>query len=120
MSEEKKPQKERISTAGIFLVFFGIIFLLQSLTILPWGLWGTLGRFWPVLLIIGGLNILLRRYSDWLVSLLIVAILLACLGIAILQQEKPLPSGQGTGSYPVPVLQGDALRSYFPVAHAQR
>ena len=110
MSEVKKKPEERISTAGILLVFLGFIFLLQSFSILPWGLWETLARFWPVLLIIGGLNVLLRRYSDWLVSLVIVVILLACLGIAIMQQEKPLPSGQGTGSYPVP-SQGVPLRS---------
>ena len=101
MSETKKHPEERISTAGIFLVFFGVIFLLQSFKILSWDLWVTLGRFWPVLLIIGGLNVLLKRYSDWLVSLLIIAILLACLGIAIWLQGNPLPSGLGTSSYPL-------------------
>ena len=102
MVEEKKPHEERISIPGIFLVFLGMIFLLQSFKILPWDLWVTLGRFWPVLLIIAGLNVLLKRFNDWLVSLLIVAILLACLGIAIWQQEKPLPSGPGARSYSVP------------------
>jgi hypothetical protein len=45
------------------LLFLGIVFLLQALDVLPWGVWGTLWRFWPVLIIIIGLNILLSRYS---------------------------------------------------------
>jgi hypothetical protein len=48
-------------------------------------LWGTLWRYWPVLVIIIGLNILLRRFNTWAVSALIFAILLGCLGGAIWQ-----------------------------------
>ncbi|MDD4875655.1 MAG: DUF5668 domain-containing protein [Dehalococcoidales bacterium] len=70
---------------GIFLVFLGIVFLLQTLNVLHWSIWGTLWRFWPVLFIITGLDILLRRYNVWLVSMLILAILGACLGIAVWQ-----------------------------------
>jgi hypothetical protein len=70
---------------GILLLFLGVIFLLQTLNVLPWGLWETLWRFWPALIIIIGLGILLRRYNVWLVSLLVLAILGACLGIAIWQ-----------------------------------
>ncbi|MBM2825462.1 MAG: hypothetical protein HW402_1126 [Dehalococcoidales bacterium] len=84
---DRKP--ERVGGApvwGIFLLFLGIVFLLQSLNVLSWGLWETLWRFWPVLLIITGLGIILHRYNVWLVSLLILAILGVCLVIAIWQQ----------------------------------
>ncbi len=102
MSEEKVPVSEErqareshlrentIPTGGIFLVFIGVVLLLQSLNVLPWSLWNTLWRFWPVLLITSGLGILLRRYNVWLVSALIMALLLACLGIAIGQYEPSL------------------------------
>ena len=83
---EKKPQ--RVVGApiwGIFILLLGVVLLLQTLDVLPWGLWGTLWRFWPVLIIIIGLSILLRRYNAWLLSLLILAILGGCLGIAIWQ-----------------------------------
>ncbi|MEE8419833.1 MAG: hypothetical protein V3R92_00065, partial [Dehalococcoidales bacterium] len=60
-------------------------FLLQTLNVLPWGLWSTLWRFWPVLLINAGLSILLRRYNTWLVSILILTLLFGSLGIAIWQ-----------------------------------
>jgi Na+-translocating ferredoxin:NAD+ oxidoreductase RnfD subunit len=100
VSEEKPPRENDIPTGGIFLLFAGIVLLLQSLDVLPWSLWDTLWRFWPVLLIISGLSLLLRRYNAWLVSLVLLALLFACLGLAIWQQEKPLPSGQGTASSP--------------------
>jgi len=105
---EQKPQLERyVPIWGIFLLFLGIVFLLQTFNVLPWGLWGTLWRFWPVLIIIAGLSILMRRYNLWLVSALILAILLSCLGIAICQYGPSLPAGV-TSSYSEPL--GD-LRS---------
>ncbi len=85
MSGEKPQRVVGVSIWGIFLLFLGIVFLLQTLDVLNWGLWRTLWRFWSVLIIIIGLVILLRRYNAWLVSLLVLAILGACLGIAIWQ-----------------------------------
>ena len=83
---EKKPQRVvGVSIWGIFLLFLGVVFLLQTLNVLRWGLWGTLWRFWPVLIIVIGLGILLRHYNTWLLSLLVLAILGACLGIAVWQ-----------------------------------
>lgn len=101
---EKEPQKAvGIPIWGIFLLFLGIVFLLQALDVLSWGLWGTLWRFWPVLIIIIGLGILLRRYNVWLMSLLILAILGACLGIAIWQYGVSSPGGTVSGSYSAPL-----------------
>jgi hypothetical protein len=103
MSGEKPQRVLGVSIWGIFLLFLGIVFLLQTLNVLPWGLWGTLWRFWPVLIIIIGLGILLRRYNVWLVSLLVLAIFGACLGIAIWQYSPSLSSGIGTKSYSEPL-----------------
>ena len=99
MSEKRSQRVTGVPIWGIFLLFLGIVFLLQTLNVLPWGLWGTLWRFWPALIIIIGVGILLRRYNVWLVSLLILAILGACLGIAIWQHGSSLPAGMVTGSY---------------------
>lgn len=90
MPENKRPREHAIPMGGIFLLFLGVVFLLQSLNILPWALWGILWRFWPVLIIITGLGILLARYNIWLVSVLVLALLFACLGIAIGQYEPSL------------------------------
>ena len=101
---EKEPQRVvGVPIWGILLLFLGVVFLLQTLDILPWGLWGTLWRFWPVLIIIIGLGILLRRYNVWLVSLLILALLCACLGIAVWQYGPSPPAGATTKSYSEPL-----------------
>ena len=101
MSEEKPRRDSEIPIAGIFLLFIGAVLLLQSFNVLPWALWNRLWRFWPVLLIIAGLNILLRRYNVWLVSLMFLVILLTCLGLAIWQHDNQWLSGQGAKDYPV-------------------
>jgi len=99
MSKMKPRGVVGVPIWGIFLLFLGIVFLLQTLNVLPWGLWGTLWRFWPVLIIVTGLGILLRRCNIWLVSLLILAILGACLGVAIWQHGASLPAGVTAKSY---------------------
>ncbi len=103
MSEEKRPREQYAPIWGIFLLFLGTVFLLQSLNILPWTLWQTLWRFWPVLIIVTGLGILLKGYNVWLVSVLILAVLFACLGIAIWQYEPFSPVEQNTESYSEPL-----------------
>ncbi len=103
MADKKLQRAVSTPVWGIFLLFLGIIFLLQTLDILPWGLWGTLWRFWPVLIIIVGLGILLRRYNVWLASLLILAILGTSVSIAIWQYGSSPPSGMFTESYSEPL-----------------
>ena len=108
---EKEPGKVAATPiGGIFLIFFGVVLLLQTLNVLPWGLWESLWRFWPVSIIILGLSVLLRRFNVWLVSLLILAILGVCLGIAIWQYVPSAPAGQTTNSYSEP-LDGWALHT---------
>ncbi len=48
-------------TWGIGLILLGIIMLLFTVGLLPWAAWWLLARYWPVLLIIGGVELLLRR-----------------------------------------------------------
>ena len=102
MSEQKPHVFGNVPVWGVFLLFLGIVFLLQTTGILPWGLWGTLWRFWPSLLIAIGLGILLQRYNRWLVSLLILILFFACLGIAILRYG-PIPPEQSTWSHSEPL-----------------
>ena len=55
----------RRMTAGllipIVLIGAGIVLLLNTLGILPWESWSKIGRFWPVLLVLFGLSILVRN-----------------------------------------------------------
>jgi len=89
---------------GIVLLFIGIVFLLQTLNVLPWNLWETLWRFWPAIIIIIGICILMRRTNIWLISLLTVIILGGCLGIAIYQHGTgETTSGKTTATYTQPL-----------------
>ena len=103
MSERKPETVHNIPVWGVFLLFLGTVFLLQTLDILPWGLWATLCRFWPVLIIAVGIGILLRRYNTWLISALIMVLFLACLGIAVWQYGPSTPPGQTTKNFSEPM-----------------
>ena len=103
MSGQKPETVHNIPVWGVFLLFLGTVFLLQTLNILPWGLWATLWRFWPVMIIAIGVGILLRRYNTWLISALIMLLFLACLGIAIWQYGPSTPQGQTTSNLSEPL-----------------
>ncbi|MDO8491252.1 MAG: LiaF-related protein, partial [Dehalococcoidia bacterium] len=49
----------------------------------PWGVWGTLWRFWPVLIILIGVNIIWGRSHPWLVTGLTLLSIVVVLGIGI-------------------------------------
>lgn len=57
----------------IILIAVGVLLLLNTLNLLPWSIWETLWRFWPVLLILLGLEILIGRRS-WVGSLIVLAV----------------------------------------------
>jgi len=92
MAEKQRNNPISAAIWGTVLLFLGTIFILQTTDVLPWTLWGTLWRFWPAILILLGIGILLRGYSTWLVSLVSVVILGGCLGIAI-GQHGPIHAG---------------------------
>jgi hypothetical protein len=45
----------------LILITMGGVFLANNLGILPWSVWGNLWRFWPVILVVVGLEILFGR-----------------------------------------------------------
>ena len=90
MVSEPKPRREHHPPLfGIFLLFLGIVFLLQNLGVLSWGLWRELWRFWPILVIGVGLRLLLKNYNPWLISVIFLVLLCAGLGVAIWQYGLP-------------------------------
>ena len=89
MSETKSPRKHRISIWGIILVFVGVVLLLQNFNLLPWGLWVMLWEFWPVILIIIGINIIIGHSKPWLSTFLVLAVLGTFLGVAAWQYQMP-------------------------------
>ncbi len=63
----------------LLLVLAGVILLLNNLGHLPWTVWATIGRLWPILLIALGLDILFGRSLRWALGVALVVLV----GIAV-------------------------------------
>jgi hypothetical protein len=113
VSERRPRQAHGALIWGIILLFLGIVFLLQVLDVLPWALWVTLWRFWPVLIIIIGLNILLSRKNPWLVGALVLVLLGATLGVAIWQYDQASETGIKSYSEPLGGLDRASIEIDF-------
>lgn len=57
----RQSKKSFDISGGLFLVFLGIIFLLNNFNLLPWNVWSQLWKFWPVFIITAGINHLLGK-----------------------------------------------------------
>jgi len=75
---------------GALILFIGVVILLQVTGVLEWQLWGTLWKFWPVLIVLVGLSILLTRLSAWIMAVSTLVILGICLWISALQYGPSL------------------------------
>lgn len=64
---------------GIFLVFIGGIFLLENFNIIDFS-WSYIWRFWPVILILIGVNLLFKNSNSKLAILLTAVITIITLG----------------------------------------
>ncbi len=65
----------------IMLIGAGTLFLLNNLGIVDWSIWSTLVRFWPLILVAAGLDIMLgRRGGIWPALLVLVFVALIVSG----------------------------------------
>jgi len=60
---DNKSSRNRtnFSLSAVLAIFLGIIFLLNNFNFLPWEIWQNLWKFWPVLLILFGSEIMLGK-----------------------------------------------------------
>lgn len=56
---EHKNEKDIVF--AVFLVFVGTVFLLNTTGVISWGIWMYLFKFWPVFLILGGIQIIFGK-----------------------------------------------------------
>ena len=71
MAERRRP---RPPLFALLLVAAGVVLLLQNLDLIGWGFWLEIWRFWPVLLVAVGVNIMLGRRLPWLATAIVVAL----------------------------------------------
>ena len=66
----------RPSIAGpVILISLGVIFLLNNMGVIELNAWDVIMRFWPILLIAIGLDILIGRRSAWGAAIAVVVVL---------------------------------------------
>jgi hypothetical protein len=76
---------------AILLVILGIVLLLNTTGVVGWGIWLSLFRFWPLILIAVGLNIILGRRFPVVSALLVTLILCAGVTAAYLFERTTEP-----------------------------
>lgn len=57
---------------ALILIFFGTVFLLENFNLLPMWAWENIWKFWPVILIAWGLQVLLGK--SFIANLLIMVV----------------------------------------------
>lgn len=67
---------------GIFFVFLGLIFLLNNFNILSWEVWSEIIRFWPLVFIFWGLDIIFGRTIPGKAVVIVVGLLMAAFALA--------------------------------------
>ncbi|MGY3054754.1 hypothetical protein ACVWYG_002963 [Pedobacter sp. UYEF25] len=77
---------------GILLLFIGAILLLQNFNVIHF-YWGNIWRFWPMLLIIFGVNILFNKSNSNTGQIISIVLLLGTLSFLFFRGQQPKNSG---------------------------
>ncbi len=80
-SSRHDGQGRRSIVFPVLLIGIGSLFLLQNLGIISWNVWSQLWRFWPVLLVLIGLDMLVGRRSGIGAAVVGLITILALVGI---------------------------------------
>ena len=77
---------------GVIVLFAGIILLLNVFNIIPWGFWDSVKKFWPFLLIVWGIGIILGRniFSRIITLFVTFAVCLLILIYGLVQVASPV------------------------------
>jgi hypothetical protein len=94
-------RRHRSLFGPLLLIFIGVIFLLNNLGLIQWSIWDVILRFWPVLLIAAGLDLILGQRSAW-GSALAMILILAIIGGGIVLIGDPNPSNAAAEEVSIP------------------
>lgn len=76
---------------GLWLIGLGVLFLLNTTGVVPWSVWGQIFRFWPVFIIMAGLNIIVGKsvLGNVVVGLISLTLMVLIVGFAANQAVSP-------------------------------
>lgn len=113
MSGDSKAKRIGFPLGATIMIVLGVILLLNNLGYLPWGIWGTIWRFWPVLLILAGVNFFLAGSRPWLMLVVTIIVLAGVFFGAWAMAGSNSPVTQATVSFSQPL--GSAARAEVQV-----
>lgn len=73
---------------GIILLFVGSVLLLENFNVIEF-YWSSVWRFWPIFLIIAGINILFNRSKSQIGGIISIAVLIITLGFLFYRGQVP-------------------------------
>ena len=82
IGKNSQGTSRRISVGPMSLITIGVLLLLQTTGVIPWGLWHELWRFWPAIIIVFGVNLLLGHRAPRTAVLIIMFILIGSVASA--------------------------------------
>ena len=91
----KRRNRPGFSLFGLLLVGIGLVLLLNTTGVLPFGIWFELARYWPVLLILIGVKLILARRAP-LIGLgvasiaLVATVVAASVSLNVGQSDEPI------------------------------
>lgn len=87
-----------LAILAVIIMLVGLTFLFRNFNLLPWGLWGTLWRLWPVLLVVLGIYLVLGRSRPGLAVVLTIIAVVAAFVISAAWGQRSL-----SGSFSQPL-----------------
>jgi len=105
---EKKHIAGRL-TFGMLVICTGLTLLMNTMGYLSWDVWGDIVSYWPVLLIIAGINIIFERSAAWHITYITPLIVVGVFALVITGYNpdftaKPSSGEQASGK-PFDVLK---------------
>lgn len=104
-SEEIKSCRDKSAnpTGAIVLIFLGIIFLFNSTGLVPWSMWAWVWGYWPILIILMGLKLLLGESAVFrmLMTVVTILVLAAVLANGLRLSGSPLFQQLGLDKLPI-------------------
>lgn len=85
----RKRQRGRSVVGPLILIAIGVLLLLNTMGVVQWSVWETLWRFWPAVLILIGLELVLGRGNPWLSVALVVLVLVLVIPLAMVGTFLP-------------------------------
>ncbi|MDP6454066.1 MAG: DUF5668 domain-containing protein [SAR202 cluster bacterium] len=67
----RRKRRGGVPIIGIFFLSLGVMLLLQTTGVIPWSTWIEMWRFWPVLLIMAGVDLFIGRRAPWVAAVLV-------------------------------------------------